>query len=131
MSEPRRSQELNIKEVISFHEETFATATGDKRNEHLIPSKNTYDDFKGVQLSNKYDFDPDKHKYAQEPPKAGAGKNAAKTDTAVKKTDAAKTANQKVDDHDPNDDTDSEEIDVNAVKKKVLKVKLNHEEQRR
>lgn len=75
-------------------------------------------------MSNKYDFDPDKHKYAQEPPKAGAGRVTNKNDTAAKKTDAAQNPNLKTDQIDQDDDTESEEIDVHAVKKKVLKVEL-------
>lgn len=92
-------------------------------------NKNTYDDFKGVQLSTKYDFDPDKHKYAQEPPKAGAGKNTKKDEGTAKKTDGQKSPNPKLNNgQDQEAESESEEIDVNEVKKKVLKQGRNEDD---
>lgn len=95
-------------------------------------AKNTFEDFKGVKLSEKYDYDPDKHKYAQEPPKAGVGKGTAgRTDKQAAKPDANKKgANQQDSDDgdDPDDDSGDEEVDIHQLKKKILKVAMTHAE---
>lgn len=91
----------------------------------MPPGKNTYDDFKGVKLSDKYDYNPDRNKYAQEPPKAGAGKTAAnKNADSSNKNDGSKNPNQKNDNDDDDDDDglDSEDVDVEAAKTNHLKV---------
>lgn len=84
------------------------------------------DEFRGVKVSGKYDFDPDRNKYAQEPPKAGANKAKAMD----KKSDANQLAqntnnsqaDQDGDDDDDEDDDDDDQMDINEIKKKILKV---------
>ena len=82
------------------------------------------EEFKGVKLSDKYDFDPDKIKYAYEPPKAGTGKGGAKGVSNNNHTATHKNADHAhhVDDEHEADDDDEEEMNIDEIKRKILKV---------
>lgn len=101
---------------------TEQIARGDKNQELILPNKNTIEEFKGVKISEKYDFNPDKVKYAEEPPKAGANK---KDNSSNQKTQAEKAIAQKAIEDEKRDEVDSveeESLDLDAIKKKHLKV---------
>ena len=95
----------------------------DRNQEVILPNKNTIEEFKGVKLSSKYDFHPDKLKYAEEPPKAGANKkDNADNQKAADKTAAQAKATVNDGEDDVVESEDDEELDLDDIKRKHLKV---------
>lgn len=88
-----------------------------------MPTKNTIDDFRGVKISEKYDFAPNRNKYAEEPPKAGGNRGSKKHSNKNSTTNqrSKKEVNDEGEEED-DEEEDEESLDVDEIKKKVLKV---------
>ena len=87
-----------------------------------MPTKNTIDDFRGVKISENYDFSPNRNKYTEEPPKAGGNKGSKKPSKRNSATNQRSKKEVNDEGEEEEEEEDEESLDVDEIKKKVLKV---------